>query len=472
MSPTINSAASRRHRFQKRVHERHVDHGGFVDNEEIGVERVVLILAEAARLGIGLKQPVDGLGLLPRCLAHAFGGAARRRAQKHLHVLGPQNAQDRVHDGGLADARPAGDDEHLRGKGEFNRLLLTFCEREIRFGCEPGNRFFGIDLRPGGLSGRQPQDALRDPLLGLVQPAEKNAFRRFDAIANDALFAKLQRDGRLDQRHRHFEELFGESVELFHGQSAMAVIERFGERIRNAGPDPDHGGFLDAKLHGNRIGGFEADAAYILGQPVRVFRHDLHGIVAVGLVDAHRAGSADAVRMQKDHDLADDLLLGPGSDDALGPARPDALHLAQAAGGGLDDIEDFVAEGLHQAFGVDGADAADHAGGEVFLHALDRGWRRGFEELRPELQSMGPVVLPAAAGRHPLPSRDRRSVTDGGDEILMAAGFHAKHAEAVLLVVEGHPFHKAGKNLALFVNLGHDFAEKASRQIVRLVGAS
>ena len=54
----------------------------------------------------------------------------------------------------------------------------------------------------------------------------------------------------------------------------------------------------------------------------------------------------------------------------------------------------------------------------------------------------------------------------------MATGFYPEHAKAVLLVVEGHPFHKAGKNLALFINLGHDFAEKASRQIVRLVRAS
>ena len=251
-------------------------------------------------------------------------------------------------------------------------------------------------------------------------------------------------------------------MELFHGQAAMSVIERFGERIRNAGPDPDHGGFLDAKLHGYRIGGLESDTADILGQPERVFRHDLHGIVAVGLIDAHRAGRADAVRMQEDHDLTDDLLFGPSSDDALGPARPDSVHLAQASGCSLDDIEDFVAKGLKQALGVDGADAADHAGGEVFLHALDRGWLRRFEKLRPELQSVGAVVLPAPACRHPFAGRDRRSVTDGGDEVLMAAGFHAEHAKSVLLVVKGHPFHQAGKNLALFVDLGHNFAEKTS----------
>ncbi len=126
----------------------------------------------------------------------------------------------------------------------------------------------------------------------------------------------------------------------------MAVIQRFGERIRNPRPDADHGRFLDAQPHGDRIRRFEPDAADILGQPVRIFRHDLHGIVTVSLVDAYRTGSADAVRMQEDHNLTDDLLLRPRGDDTLRPARPDAVHFAKAAWRALDHVEHFVAEGL------------------------------------------------------------------------------------------------------------------------------
>ena len=110
----------------------------------------------------------------------------------------------------------------------------------------------------------------------------------------------------------------------------MAVVQRFGERVGNPGPDPDHGGLLDAKPGRDRVRRLEADAADVLRKPVRIFRHELHGIVAVGLVDAHRPRSADAMRMQKDHDLAHDLLFGPGGDDALGATRADAVDLAQA----------------------------------------------------------------------------------------------------------------------------------------------
>ena len=48
----------------------------------------------------------------------------------------------------------------------------------------------------------------------------------------------------------------------------------------------------------------------------------------------------------------------------------------------------------------------------------------------------------------PFAGRDRRRVANYRDKVLMAAGFDPEHAEAVFLVVEGHPFHKAGKNLA------------------------
>ena len=44
-------------------------------------------------------------------LGHALGGAAGRRAKQQVHALGRENAQDRVDDGRLADAGPAGDDQ-------------------------------------------------------------------------------------------------------------------------------------------------------------------------------------------------------------------------------------------------------------------------------------------------------------------------------------------------------------------------
>jgi hypothetical protein len=103
----------------------------------------------------------------------------------------------------------------------------------------------------------------------------------------------------------------------------VSLIYRLGQCIGNASSNPDHGGFLDAELHRDRIGCFESNAPEISCQAVGILRHDLHGIGAVGLKYPHRPGGADAVAVQEDHDLSNDLLFSPGSGDPPGPNRPD-----------------------------------------------------------------------------------------------------------------------------------------------------
>jgi hypothetical protein len=63
------------------------------------------------------------------------------------------------------------------------------------------------------------------------------------------------------------------------------------------------------------IASLEADAPNVTGQAIWVLGHHLNGVRAVGLVDAHGARPSDAVGVQEHHDLADDLLFGPGVGD-------------------------------------------------------------------------------------------------------------------------------------------------------------
>ena len=83
-------------------------------------------------------------------------------------------------------------------------------------------------------------------------------------------------------------------------------------------------------------------------------------------------GGSDPVAMKENHNLPDDLLLGPGVGDSLGPNGADAGHLAKPTGFGLDDVEDLLAKGLDHLLGVDQPDAPDHAGAQVFLDPVDR----------------------------------------------------------------------------------------------------
>src|SRR5208282_3180070 len=141
--------------------------------------------------------------------------------------------------------------------------------------------------------------------------------------------------------------------------------------VRYPGAQSDHGGLFDAEPHRDRIGALETDASDVPGKPMGVLGHDLHGVRAVGLEDTNRPGGSDPVAVQEDHDLPDDLLLGPGVRDPLGPNGADARHLAKPIGLGLDDVEDLLPEGLDHLLRIDRADAADHPRAQILLDPIN-----------------------------------------------------------------------------------------------------
>ena len=106
----------------------------------------------------------------------------------------------------------------------------------------------------------------------------------------------------------------------------------------------------------------------------------------------------------------------------------------------------LLAEGLDELLRVDGSDAGDHAGAEVLLDAVDRRRRRRLEEPGAELQSMGAVVDPLAAGGDPFACRDRGRLADHRHQVALTARLRPENAEAVLFVVEGDPLDEAGQD--------------------------
>ena len=60
-----------------------------------------------------------------------------------------------------------------------------------------------------------------------------------------------------------------------------------------------------------------------------------------------------------------------------------------------------------------------------------------------ELEPVGPVVHPSAAGLDELAGADRGGSTEHGDQIALAADLDPQHAEAAVRVVEGHPLDQA-----------------------------
>jgi hypothetical protein len=182
-------------------------------------------------------------------------------------------------------------------------------------------------------------------------------------------------------------------------------------------------------------------------QPVGILRDQLDSVGAVGLVDAHCPRGADTVAVQEQHDLADDLLLGPAGDDPFGALRPDPADFAQSAGFLRNHLEHNVTKGANELFRVDGSDAPDHPGTQVFLDPLDRRRRRRLKERGSELDAVGTIVDPAAARLDKLASRDHRGVADDGKQLSLAAGLDPQHTEAALRIMKRHPVDQTGQNL-------------------------
>ena len=306
----------------------------------------------------------------------------------------------------------------------------------------------GVDHRPGRAAPGQQAQPLGDGLLGAVEPGQEHASLAVHGVGHQLAVLQLKLERVADQPGPDLDQLGGAAGQLGDGQPAVALSRSLGQAERQPGAHPDHRLLLDAQLGRDLVGGAEADAADVAREAVGVLGDERDRVLAVDLVDAHRPRRADAVGVQEQHDLAYGLLVGPARDDARGPLGADAGDLAQALGLLLDQVEHRVPERADQRAGIDRADAADHAGAQVLLDALQRGRLRGGDARGLELQAVVAVGGPPARGGDELAGADGRRMPHHGHEVALPARLHAQHAEAVLGVVVGHALDQAGQGLS------------------------
>ena len=109
------------------------------------------------------------------------------------------------------------------------------------------------------------------------------------------------------------------------------------------------------------------------------------------------------------------------------------------------DLEHAFAKSMDELPGIDRADAADHAGAQVLLDALNCRRSRDLEERRPELDAVDAVVDPGAACLNELAGRNHRGVAEHSNQITLAARLDAQHTKSVLLVMERDPLDEASQ---------------------------
>ena len=143
--------------------------------------------------GINLQQAVDGLGLQPGLLGHALGRASCGRGQRHPDALGDQQAQDRVEQRRLADARATGHHRHLGAEHQFQSLALRSRQGLARAALHPGNGLVEVDLRPRRWAGCPLDQPGGNGLLGQMQALEKQTGLVADGVRDDLSFGQAPR---------------------------------------------------------------------------------------------------------------------------------------------------------------------------------------------------------------------------------------------------------------------------------------
>jgi hypothetical protein len=213
--------------------------------------------------------------------------------------------------------------------------------------------------------------------------------------------------------------------------------------MAHTGLSANHGVGRDTQALGQGISDLEANAVDIQSQAIGVFRDLDDGLFAIGLVDAHCPGGSQPMGLKEHHDLADNLLFGPGASDFLLALGADTFQFQQAFRGFFDDVEYRFAKGTHQFLGEVRTDALDHAGAEVFFDAFQGGGWHDLQLRRLELQAMGAIIDPDAQAFDVLTRRHRSRRAGHGDQVPLPADLDAQHAKAAGLAVEGHALDRA-----------------------------
>jgi hypothetical protein len=240
-----------------------------------------------------------------------------------------------------------------------------------------------------------------------------------------------------DQAGVHLEQLHGVGDQPLLRQVAVPLVGRLRQRVLEPGLHPVGAVVRDADGLGDAVGGEEADAPHVGGQPVGLVAHHRDRGVAVLLVDAHRDRGGHPHSLEEDHHLLDRLLLLPRRADQLRPLRAEPGHLDQPLRSRLDDLQRLQAEVLHDPLGDPRADALDQAGAQVAPDALHGGRQHRRVVLHGELAAVLRVRAPAALHPQRLPHLRAQQRADDGEQLAAASGVDAGDRVAVFLVGVG-----------------------------------
>ena len=176
----------------------------------------------------------------------------------------------------------------------------------------------------------------------------------------------------------------------------MPFVGKLTQYVENTRFDPERGLFFDTKVFRYPVGGKEADAEYIHGQPVRVVAHYPDGVVSIETIYLGGICRAYPVALEKDHDIAHFFLLVPCPLYHIDTFFAYARNVMKSLHIGIYNVERCFAKLGHEPFRHNRPDALYHAGTQVAFNALGRCGKEGFIRCDPELLAVAGMDAPVA----------------------------------------------------------------------------
>ena len=120
--------------LQQVIQHFHIQHGNFVDDDQIGGQLLRFVVFEnlpAAGKAFRHEKAVNRLSLALRRFGQALRRPPRRRAQDDAQPFLLGQADNRLHDRRLAGPRAAGNDQHSRLQGLGYGFALPLGQLEL-----------------------------------------------------------------------------------------------------------------------------------------------------------------------------------------------------------------------------------------------------------------------------------------------------------------------------------------------------
>ena len=187
-------------------HELDIDHGGFVDDKEITYERLVLVAGETV-FGLVFEGAVNGKRFATGRIVEPLGGAAGGGAEDGLDLLGREDFEDRIEDGGFPNAGTTGNDGETMPGCLDHSFGLFLAELKLVMAFKPGNGLFGLDFGKGDLSRHQLVKALGHFCFGSVKFGGEDQWLAVGVFDNNPRPEDELAEGPVDGLHGGFENV-------------------------------------------------------------------------------------------------------------------------------------------------------------------------------------------------------------------------------------------------------------------------